>query len=57
MKKHKPLFNEECSKLLDHRNKAKLQRLQDPRDINWDNLNNVGHEAIGSEEQQATTRS
>jgi hypothetical protein len=45
LKKHKPWFNEECSKLLDQRKQAKLQWLQDPSEINGDNLNNVRHEA------------
>jgi hypothetical protein len=38
LKKHKPGINEGCSKLLDQRIQAKLQRLQDPREINKDNL-------------------
>jgi hypothetical protein len=38
-------FNEGCSKLLDQRNGAKLQWLQDPSEINGDNLNNVRLEA------------
>jgi hypothetical protein len=41
LKKHKPWFDEGCSKLLDQRKQAKLQWLQDPREINGDNLNNV----------------
>jgi hypothetical protein len=45
MGKQKPCFNEGCSKLLDQRKQAKLQWLQDPREINGDNLNNVRHEA------------
>jgi hypothetical protein len=44
-KKHKPWFNEGCSKLLDQRKQAKLQWLQDLSKINGDNLNNVRHEA------------
>jgi hypothetical protein len=44
-KKHKPRFDEGCSKLLDQRKEAKLQWLQDPSEINGDNLNNAGHEA------------
>jgi hypothetical protein len=32
-------------KLLDKRKQAKLQRLQDPSEINGDNLNNVRREA------------
>jgi hypothetical protein len=44
-KKHKPWFDEGCSKLLDQRKEAKLQWLQDPSEINWDNLNNVRCEA------------
>jgi hypothetical protein len=41
LKKHKPWFDEGCSKLLDQRKQAKLQWLQDPSEINWDNLNNL----------------
>jgi hypothetical protein len=44
-KKHKPRFDEGCSKLLDQRKQAKLQWLQDQREINGDNLNNVRREA------------
>jgi hypothetical protein len=43
--KHKPWFDEGCSKLLDQRKQAKLQWLQDPSEINGDNLNNVRHKA------------
>jgi hypothetical protein len=45
LKKHKPWFDEGCSKLLDQRKKAKLQWLQDPSEMTRDNLNNVRHEA------------
>jgi hypothetical protein len=45
LKRHKPWFDEGCSKLLDQRKEAKLQRLQDPSKINGDNLNNIGCEA------------
>jgi hypothetical protein len=44
LKKHKPWFHEGCSKLLDQRKQAKLQWLQDPSEINGDNLNNVRRE-------------
>jgi hypothetical protein len=44
-KKYKPWFDEGCSKLVDQRKQAKLQWLQDPSEINGDNLNNVQHEA------------
>jgi hypothetical protein len=43
--KHKPWFNKGCSKLLDQRNQTEVQWLQDPSEINGDNLNNVRHEA------------
>jgi 50S ribosomal subunit-associated GTPase HflX len=43
LRKHKPWFDEGCSKLLDQRKEAKLQWLQDPSEINKDNLNNVRH--------------
>jgi hypothetical protein len=45
LKKHKPSFDEGCSKLLDQRKQAKLQWLQDPSEINGGNLNNVRREA------------
>jgi hypothetical protein len=45
VKKHKPWFYKECSKLLDERKQAKLQWLQDPNEINVDNLNIVRREA------------
>jgi hypothetical protein len=45
LKKHKKWFDEGCSKLLDQRKQAKLQWLQDPSEINGDNLSNVRREA------------
>jgi hypothetical protein len=45
LKKHKPWFNEGCSKLLGRRKQAKLHWLQDPSEINGDNLKNVRREA------------
>jgi hypothetical protein len=44
LKKHKPWFDEGCSELLDQRKRAKLQWLQDPSEINGDNLNNIRRE-------------
>jgi hypothetical protein len=41
MKQHKSLFDESCSELLDHSKEAKMQWLQDPCQINRDNLKNV----------------
>jgi hypothetical protein len=38
LKMHNPWFNEGCSILLDQRKQAKLQWLQDPRQINGDSL-------------------
>jgi hypothetical protein len=38
LKKHKPWFDQACSKLVDQRKQAKLQWLQDPCEINGDNL-------------------
>jgi hypothetical protein len=43
--KHKPWFDEGCSKLLDQRKQAKLQWLHGPSEINGDNLKNVRCEA------------
>jgi hypothetical protein len=45
LKKHKPWFDEGCSKLLDQSKQAKLQWLQGPNEVNGDNLNNVRREA------------
>jgi hypothetical protein len=45
LKKHKPWFDEGCSKVLYQRKQAKLQWLQDPSEINGDNLNNIRLEA------------
>jgi hypothetical protein len=44
LKKHKPWFNEACSKL-DQRKQAKLQWLQDPSEMNGDNVKIVRLEA------------
>jgi hypothetical protein len=46
LKKHKPWFDEGCSKILEQRKQAKLQWVQDQSEVNGDNLNNVGHETI-----------
>jgi hypothetical protein len=43
-KQHKPWFEEGCSESLDQRKQAKLQWLQDPSEINGDNLNIVRRE-------------
>jgi predicted transcriptional regulator len=45
LKKHKPWFDKGSSKLFDQRKQAKLQRLQDPSEVNGDNMNNVRREA------------
>jgi hypothetical protein len=39
--KHKPWFDEGCSKLLDQKEQTKFQWLQDPNEISDDNLINV----------------
>jgi hypothetical protein len=41
LKKHKPWFHEGCPIVLDQRKQANLQWLQDPSEINGDNLNNI----------------
>jgi hypothetical protein len=38
LKKDKPWFDEGCTTFLDQRKQAKLQWLQDPNEINGDNL-------------------
>jgi hypothetical protein len=45
LKRHKTWIEEGCSKLLEQRKQAKLQWLQDPSELNGDNLNNVRREA------------
>jgi hypothetical protein len=45
LKKHKPWFDEESSKLLDEKKQTKLQWLQYSSEIIGDNLNNVRREA------------
>jgi hypothetical protein len=45
MKQHKPWFYEDWLGLLVQRKQAKMQWLQDPRQSNVDNLNNVRREA------------
>jgi hypothetical protein len=44
LRKNKPWFVEGCSELLDQRKRVKLQWLQDPSEINGDNLNNIRRE-------------
>jgi 5-methylcytosine-specific restriction endonuclease McrBC GTP-binding regulatory subunit McrB len=44
LKKHKLWYDEGCSKLLDQRKQAKLHWLQDPSEINWNNMNNKRRE-------------
>jgi hypothetical protein len=44
-KSYKPWFDEECLKLDDQRKRAKLQWLQDPSEVNEDDLSNVRREA------------
>jgi hypothetical protein len=43
LKHRKPWFYDECSKLIDHRKQAKLQWLQNPNQINRDNLQDLRH--------------
>jgi hypothetical protein len=45
LRKHKPWFEEGCSRLLNQRKRAKLYWLQDPSETNGDNLNIVRPEA------------
>jgi hypothetical protein len=41
LKKHKPWFDKGSSKLWDQRKQSNMQWLQDPSEINGDNLNNI----------------
>jgi hypothetical protein len=44
-KQHKPWFDEECSKCLGQRKQGKMQWLQNPKQSNVGNMNNVRREA------------
>jgi hypothetical protein len=44
LKHNKPWFDDECSKLIDQQKQAKLQWLQNPSQINEDNLKNLRRE-------------
>ena len=46
LKQRKPWFDEECLRLLDQRKHAKYLWLQDPKQSNVDNINNVRHEKL-----------
>jgi hypothetical protein len=46
LKHNKPWFDDVCSKFIDQRRQAKLQWLQNPSQINGDNLQNVKRETI-----------
>jgi len=45
LKQYKPWFHKECVGFLDPRKHARMQWLQDPKQSNGDNLNNVSREA------------
>jgi hypothetical protein len=45
LQQHKPWFDDECSKLIDTRKQDKLQWLQNPSQVNGDNMDNVKREA------------
>jgi hypothetical protein len=47
LKKHKPWFDERCSKLLDRRKQVKLQWLQNQNEINGDNMKNIIRDISG----------
>jgi hypothetical protein len=45
LQQHKPWIDDECLKLIDRRKQAKLQWLQNPSQVNRDNMDNVRREA------------
>jgi hypothetical protein len=45
LQQRKPWFDDECSKLIDRRKQAVLQWLQNPNQVNGDNMDNVRLEA------------
>jgi hypothetical protein len=48
LQQHKAWFDDECSKLIDRRKQAKFQWLQNPNQVNGENMENVRHEASGT---------
>jgi hypothetical protein len=46
LKQHKPWFDEECLRLLDQRKHVKFLWLQEPKQSNAYNLNNVSREKL-----------
>jgi hypothetical protein len=50
LKHNKPWFDDECSKLMDQRKQAKLRWLQNPSQINGNNLQNLRRETSGTGE-------
>jgi hypothetical protein len=44
LERNKPWFDDECPKLIDQQKQAKLQWLQNPNQINGDNLQNLRRE-------------
>jgi hypothetical protein len=48
LKHNKSWFDDECSKLIDQQKQAKLQWLQNPGQINGDNLENFPVEHLGT---------
>jgi hypothetical protein len=44
LKHNKPWFDDDCSKLIDQQKQAKVQWLQNPNQINGDNLQNLRRE-------------
>jgi hypothetical protein len=45
LQQHKPWFDDECSELIERRRQAKFQWLQNPSQVNGDNMDNVRREA------------
>jgi hypothetical protein len=45
LQQHKPWFDDECSKFIDREKQAILQWLQNPSQMNGDNMDNVRREA------------
>jgi hypothetical protein len=45
LRQHNPWFDDECPKLIDRRKEAKLKWLQNPSQVNGDNMNKERREA------------
>ena len=56
LKQHKPWFDKECLGFLHQRKQAKMQRLQNPKQSNVDNLNNIRRQTFQEHKEGISER-